>query len=51
MTELEILQLLLSSSDGSIDAINELTMAVKFLLITVLVFYVRWETKGGTFKR
>ena len=58
MTELEILQLLVTSSDSVavavnelIDSVGELTVAIKFVFITILIFYVRWETKGGTFKR
>jgi len=34
-----------------IDAVVNLADVLTYIFITLLVFFVRWETKGGTFKR
>lgn len=51
MTELEVLQLLVANNDELIEAVNTLTKVITYSFITILIFYFRWEFKGGTFRR
>lgn len=51
MTELEILNLVSDNVLSLVTAIDDISKTLTYIFITILIFYFRWEMKGGTFRK